>query len=54
MGADPGGIDVSGHINLVSNMIDAVRGEAPLLVDGHEGRRSLAAVRGIYRAAGLI
>lgn len=52
-GADPRGISIAGHIALVSDFIQAVRdGRAPL-VDGIEGRRSLAIVRSIYQAAGL-
>jgi UDP-N-acetyl-2-amino-2-deoxyglucuronate dehydrogenase len=53
-GADPGGIPVTGHINLVSNFIDAVHAKAPLLIDGVEGRRSLVVVLGIYAAAGIV
>jgi len=52
-GADPSGIDIAGHTNLIRNFIMALRNEAPLLVDGPEGRRSLAAVLGVYKAAGI-
>ena len=52
-GADPRAIALTGHIGLVRNFIEAIRGEESLLIDGNEGRRSLAAVLGIYRAAGL-
>ncbi|HEU4322782.1 MAG TPA: Gfo/Idh/MocA family oxidoreductase [Roseiflexaceae bacterium] len=53
-GGDPRGIAPVGHIRLLRDIIGAVReGHAPL-VDGAEGRRSLAAVLAIYRAAGLL
>jgi UDP-N-acetyl-2-amino-2-deoxyglucuronate dehydrogenase len=52
-GADPRAIAVTGHIGLVRNFLEAVRGRERLWVDGKEGRRSLSAVLGIYRAAGL-
>lgn len=53
-GADPRGIAPSGHINLVRDFIEALRTARPPLVDGREGRRSLAAVLAIYQAAGLL
>jgi predicted dehydrogenase len=53
-GGDPRGISVAGHIALVSDFVKALREERPPLVDGVEGRRSLAIVRSIYQAAGMI
>lgn len=53
-GADPRGISIAGHIALVSDFIQAVRDHRPPLVDGTEGRRSLAIVLAIYQAAGLL
>jgi UDP-N-acetyl-2-amino-2-deoxyglucuronate dehydrogenase len=53
-GADPRGISVAGHIALVSDFTEALRDERPPLVDGVEGRRSLAIVESIYQAAGRI
>ena len=53
-GGDPRGIGAAGHIRLLRDMIGAVREGRPPLVDGAEGRRSLAAVLAIYRAAGLL
>jgi predicted dehydrogenase len=52
-GADPRGISTAGHTALVSDFIHAVREGRPPLVDGAEGRRSLAIVLSIYAAAGL-
>ncbi len=51
-GSDPRGVTGTGHIHLVKNFMDSIRNDAPLLIDGREGRRSLAAVLGIYKAAG--
>lgn len=53
-GGDPRAIPISGHAGLISNFMDAVRGNGPLFIDGREGRRSLSAVLGIYSAAKLI
>ena len=52
-GGDPRGIPITGHIEIVKNFIAAIRGKQVLLVDGHEGMRSVAAVEAIYSAAGL-
>jgi len=53
-GADPRGISTAGHAALVSDFIHALREDRPPLVDGVEGRRSLAIVTSIYQAAGRI
>jgi len=53
-GADPRGISVAGHTALVSDFIQALRDDRPPMVDGVEGRRSLAIVTSIYQAAGRI
>lgn len=53
-GADPRGISIAGHTALVSNFIHSLQEGRPPLVDGAEGRRSLAIVTSIYQAAGRI
>jgi predicted dehydrogenase len=53
-GGDPKAIPLSGHIRLIHNFLQALRGNEMLFVDGQEGRRSLTVVLDIYRAAGLI
>jgi UDP-N-acetyl-2-amino-2-deoxyglucuronate dehydrogenase len=53
-GADPRGISTAGHTALVSDFIHALRENRLPLVDGFEGRRSLAIVLSIYQAAGRI
>jgi predicted dehydrogenase len=52
-GGDPPGIAPTGHIRLLRDMIAAVREGCLLLVDGAEGRRSLATVLAVYARAGL-
>ncbi len=52
-GSDPKGIALTGHVGIVRNFIEAAQEGVPLLVDGAEGRRSLATVLAIYQAAGL-
>lgn len=52
-GGDPRGTPATGHIGIVRDFIAALREGRPPEVDGHEGRRSLAAVLAVYRAAGI-
>ncbi|MFN8442333.1 MAG: Gfo/Idh/MocA family oxidoreductase [Caldilineaceae bacterium] len=52
-GGDPRGIAATGHIAIWKDFIEAIRtGKQPML-DGAEGRRSLAAVLAVYEAAGI-
>lgn len=53
-GADPRGIAPSGHIAIVHDFIEALRGDRVPEIDGAEGRHSLATVLAIYQAAGLL
>jgi predicted dehydrogenase len=53
-GADPKGISAAGHTAIIRELIGAIREDRKPAIDGHEGRRSLAVVNGIYEAAGLI
>jgi predicted dehydrogenase len=50
-GADPRGISTAGHTSLIKDFIHALRENCPPLVDGVEGRRSLAIILSIYQAA---
>jgi UDP-N-acetyl-2-amino-2-deoxyglucuronate dehydrogenase len=43
----------AGHIALYHNFLDALQKKAPLICDGHEGRRSLGVILKLYQAAGL-
>jgi predicted dehydrogenase len=52
-GGDPRGIAPTGHVAVLRDFIEAAHEGRPPLVDGAEGRRSLATVLAIYRAAGL-
>jgi UDP-N-acetyl-2-amino-2-deoxyglucuronate dehydrogenase len=52
-GGDPRGIAPTGHSAIVRDFIVALRENRPPLVDGAEGRRSLATVLAVYQAAGL-
>ena len=53
-GSDPRGINAAGHTAIFADFIEAVRTNRSPLIDGVEGRRSLAAVLAVYRAAGLL
>lgn len=53
-GADPKAIGKTSHVALVRDFISAVRDDRSPLIDGREGRRSLATVLAIYQAAGLL
>jgi len=52
-GSDPKGIAPTGHIAILRDYVLALHTGHELCVDGAEGRRSLACVLDIYRAAGL-
>jgi UDP-N-acetyl-2-amino-2-deoxyglucuronate dehydrogenase len=52
-GGDPRGIAATGHARLVRDFIGAIHAPRAPVVDGHQGRRSLAAVLALYQAAGL-
>jgi predicted dehydrogenase len=53
-GSDPKGIAPTGHIAILRDFIHSLHQNRAPMVDGAEGRRSLAAVLAIYQAAGLI
>jgi len=53
-GGDPRGEGPAGHVAIVRDFIHALREDRAPLVDGTEGRRSLAAVLAIYQAAGIL
>lgn len=50
---DPRGIAPAGHIAIMRDFVESARAGRPPLVPGEEGRRSLAAILAIYRAAGV-
>ena len=52
-GASPTGIGTLGHTLIVQDFVAAIREGRDPLVNGVEGRRSLALVLAIYEAAGL-
>ena len=52
-GGDPGGIDITGHTNIIEDFVDAVQSDRAPMIDGLEGRRSLATILSIYEDAGL-
>ena len=49
--ADPAAIGHHGHALLFSDVLDAIRNDETPLIDGHEGRRSVEIILGIYWAA---
>jgi UDP-N-acetyl-2-amino-2-deoxyglucuronate dehydrogenase len=53
-GADPRAISFAGHTAILADLIAAIDEGRPPCIDGHEGRRSLATILGIYEAAGLM
>ena len=44
-------IPYEGHPGQIDNILQAIEGKAPLLVDGKEGRATLELIMGIYKAA---
>jgi UDP-N-acetyl-2-amino-2-deoxyglucuronate dehydrogenase len=49
--ADPAAIGHHGHARQFRDVLKAVKKGSPPLVDGHEGRRSVEIILGIYKAA---
>ncbi len=49
-GASPSGIGVEGHAKIMHDFVGAIREHRAPVIDGAEGRRSLALVRAIYQA----
>lgn len=47
----PGAISFEGHRRQIQDLIDAVRENRPVAVDGHEARKAVALIRGLYRSA---
>lgn len=52
-GSSPTSLSIEGHAKVYQDFVRAIREDRALLVDGREGRRSLAAVLMIYANAGL-
>lgn len=53
-GGDPRGISPDGHTAIVRDFVQAVLCGGRPVADGAEGRRSLAAIRAVYEASGLL
>lgn len=47
----PGEISFEGHRRQIQDMIDAVRENRPVAIDGHEARKAVALIRGLYASA---
>ncbi|MEM6655773.1 MAG: Gfo/Idh/MocA family oxidoreductase [Planctomycetota bacterium] len=49
--SDPSAIGHHGHALQIKDFVDAIRKDRPPAVDGHEGRRSVEIIQGIYKAS---
>lgn len=49
--ADPMNISFAGHQRLIEDMMAAIRDDRPPMIDGAQGRKSVALINAIYRAA---
>lgn len=49
--SDPAAIGHHGHTELFKDAIDAIENDTTPLIDGHEGRRSVEIILGVYEAA---
>jgi UDP-N-acetyl-2-amino-2-deoxyglucuronate dehydrogenase len=47
----PGAISFEGHRRQIQDLIDAVRENRPVAIDGHEARKAVALIRGLYASA---
>ena len=48
---EPGAISFEGHRRQIQDLIDAVREDRPVAIDGHEARKALALIRALYSSA---
>lgn len=46
--SNPAAIDCSLHIKQITNLINAINGKEPLLIDAHEGRKAIRIIEDIY------
>lgn len=44
-------ISYEGHLRQIQDLVDALRGDRPLAIEGREGRRAVALVNAVYRSA---
>ena len=49
--SNPMNISLQGHILQLSNVVNAITKDEPLLVDAREGRKSLEIILGIYKSS---
>ena len=47
----PGAISFEGHRRQIQDLIDAVRNDRPVAIDGHEARKAVALIRAMYASA---
>lgn len=47
----PNAISFEGHRRQIQDLIDAVREDRPVAIDGHEARRAVSLIRGLYASA---
>ena len=49
--SEPGAISFEGHRRQIQDLIDAIRDERPVAIDGREARKAVALIRGLYLSA---
>jgi predicted dehydrogenase len=49
--SSPGAISFEGHRRQIQDLIDAVRENRSVAIDGHEARKAVALIRGMYASA---
>jgi predicted dehydrogenase len=49
--SEPGAISFEGHRRQIQDLIDAVRDDRPVAIDGHEARKAVALIRALYASA---
>jgi UDP-N-acetyl-2-amino-2-deoxyglucuronate dehydrogenase len=51
--SEPGAISFEGHRRQIQDLIDSVRENRPVAIDGHEARKAVALIRALYASAEL-
>jgi predicted dehydrogenase len=47
----PNAISIVGHLRQIQDLIDSLRDNRPVAIDGHEARKAVALIRALYTSA---
>jgi predicted dehydrogenase len=47
----PNAISYQGHLRQIQDLVDSLRDNRPVAIDGHEARKAVALIRALYASA---